>query len=100
MRRAAKTDANQTAIVQALRDAGCSVQSLAAIGKGCPDLLVCGPDGVLHLIEVKDGDKPPSARKLTPDQVSWHATWTGRVHVVTSVWEALAIVGCMAQDSM
>lgn len=40
MRRAARTDANQTAIVEALRKCGASVQSLAAVGKGVPDLLV------------------------------------------------------------
>ena len=30
----------------------------------------------------KDGAKPPSARRLTPDQIEWHARWP--VHVVTA----------------
>ena len=64
MRRAAKVDANQTEIVKALRQVGASVQSLAATGKGCPDLLV-GIRGLNFLIEVKDGAKPRSDRKLT-----------------------------------
>ena len=34
MRRAAAVDANQAAIVAALRAAGCSVQSLASLGGG------------------------------------------------------------------
>lgn len=76
MRRAAKTDANQTAIVKALRQMGCTVQSLAAVGDGVPDLLV-GVCGTTLLIEVKDGSKRPSARQLTPDQQAWHAQWTG-----------------------
>ena len=49
MRRAARTDENHTAIVQALLDAGCSVQSLAAVGCGCPDLLwgLAGVNGLI-----------------------------------------------------
>ena len=45
------------------------------------------------MIEVKDGDKPPSARKLTPDQVTWHEAWRGQVCVVKSVEEALEAIG-------
>ena len=92
-RRAAKVDANQKIIVKALRDAGATVQHLHAVGAGCPDLLV-GHRGLSHLVEVKDGKKPPSARKLTPDQVVWHRDWRGSpVHVVKSVTEALAVLG-------
>jgi hypothetical protein len=47
------------------------------------------------LLEVKDGAKPPSARKLTPDQVSWHDTWRGQVAVASSVKEALKIIGAL-----
>lgn len=95
MRRAAKTDANQTEIVKALRDAGCNVLSLAGVGDGCPDLLVSKPvyPWTLYLLEIKDGAKPPSARKLTPDQKKFHAKWTGPIYVVTSVDEALSVVG-------
>ena len=91
MRRAAKVDANQAEIVDALRRAGCTVQSLAAIGKGCPDLLV-GYMDVNFLLEVKDGAKPPSARKLTDDQDNWHINWRGYVHTVKSAEEAIEIV--------
>lgn len=91
MRKAAKTDANQTQVVNALRQAGASVQSLAAIGKGCPDLLV-GYQGINHLMEVKDGSKVPSAQKLTIDQEHWHSVWKGVVHVVKSEDEALKIL--------
>lgn len=90
--RAAKVDANQAEIVDALRKVGCTVQLLHMVGKGCPDLLV-GRHGVNLLIEVKDGSKSPSARKLTPDQVGWHDCWRGQVVVACSVDEALAAVG-------
>lgn len=91
MRQAAKTDENQKLIVQALRKAGASVQSLAAVGKGCPDLLV-GYNGINYLMEVKDGNKVPSARKLTIDQEHWHSVWTGAVHIVKTEDEALKIL--------
>ena len=88
MKKYGRTDANQTAIVEALRKVGASVQSLSAIGDGAPDLLI-GWKGHNLLLEVKDGTLPPSARRLTPDQEKWHAAWGGRVKVVKDTWEAL-----------
>ena len=96
MRRAAKTDDNQAEIVAALRVVGCSVLPLHAVGQGCPDLLVATRQGEMVLIEIKDGSKPPSARKLTPDQIAFHAAWRGRIAVVTSVREAMEAVGISA----
>jgi len=93
--RAAKIDANQTAIVKALRDMGASVQILSAVGQGCPDLLV-GYRGVNSMLECKDGDKKPSARKLTPDQVKWHAEWKGSVTIVESPMQARIYIGMSA----
>jgi len=91
-RQRGRVDANHTAVVNALRMAGASVQSLADIGKGCPDLLVAFR-GVNYLMEVKDGSKPPSARKLTEDEVLWIASWKALVHVVMTVDEALDVIG-------
>lgn len=95
MRRAAKTDANHAEVVAALRSAGCGVCDLSAVGAGVPDLLVCAPTWPHSsvLLEVKDGRKPPSARKLTPDQQRFHAAWKGAIRVVTSPAEALAAMG-------
>ncbi|MCU4576111.1 hypothetical protein ACMHYC_10865 [Acinetobacter courvalinii] len=91
MRRAAKIDANQTEIVKALRQVGASVQSLASTGKGCPDLLV-GFRGVNWLLEIKDGQKVKSARKLTPDQIEWHESWCGQVHVIEDIDQAIKLI--------
>ncbi len=91
MRRAARVDANHAAIVCALRRAGCSVQSLAALGSGVPDLLV-GVAGQNRLFEIKDGDKSPSRRALTEDEIAWHTAWRGNVMTVESVDQALATV--------
>lgn len=96
MRRAAKVDANQAAIVAALEAAGCAVQSLAGVGNGVPDLLVWRGavhvaggwlSGRYYLIECKDGSG------FTPAQKRWHASWPGPAHVANSVEDALLIVG-------
>ncbi len=89
MRRAAKIDANQQAIVGAIRACGAQVLSLAPIGKGCPDLLVLHR-GRYQLLEVKDGRLPPSARRLTPLQEEFHRDWL--VTTVTSIEEAITAI--------
>lgn len=94
MLRAARVDANQGEIVKALRKSGAAVQSLSSTGKGCPDLLV-GFRGINYLIEVKDGGKPKSARRLTPDQVVWHSSWLGSVFIAEDVDQALKIIGAI-----
>ena len=95
MRRAARVDENQNSIVKALRAHGCDVLSLAAVGKGCPDLLVSRPYYPHHLslLEIKNPDQDPNKRKLKPAQLKFHAEWKGPIHVVTSVQEALDAVG-------
>lgn len=92
MRRAAKVDDNQALVVEGLRRAGCFVQSLAAIGKGCPDLLV-GQGGFWRVLEVKDGAKVQSARKLTRDEIDWILAVKNRapVHVVETVEDAIRV---------
>lgn len=92
MRYAAKIDSNQNEVVDALRKAGASVQSLAALGKGVPDLLVA-IRGVNLLMEIKDGNKPKSAQKLTDDQLKWHGAWQGPVCIVDGPEAALRMIG-------
>lgn len=96
-RGAARVDGNHAEIVRALRAAGCGVVDLSAVGGGVPDLLVHGPAypecRMAILMEVKDGRRPPSGRKLTKVQRDFHAQWKGGLVVVTSVAEALAAVG-------
>ena len=76
MRLKSRTDTNQAEIVSALRKKGCSVVCLHTVGKGCPDILA-GYNGQNFLIEVKDGNKPPSKQKLTPDEAAFFAGWRG-----------------------
>ena len=88
MRRRGKIDRNHGEIVRAMRQVGASVQSLAEIGCGCPDLLVAFR-GKMALMEVKDGMLPPSQKRLTEDEEVWHKNWQAPVLVVESVAEAL-----------
>jgi hypothetical protein len=105
MRRAARTDGNQGEIVAGLRQAGCSVLLLYQVGQGCPDLLVgtrkgcpeCGREAAANfLLEVKDGSKPASARKLTPDEQVFFSSWRGQIEIASSIEDALRVVGRLA----
>jgi hypothetical protein len=91
MRRANRVDYNQSVIVDSLRKAGAYVR-IVTMGDGVPDLLV-GYKGYTLLLEVKDGNKVPSARKLTAAEQKFFDEWTGGlIAVVKSVEDALAIL--------
>lgn len=66
-----RVDANHWEIFSLLKKLGWCVISTAELGGGFPDL-VAAKAGVLKLIEVKDGKKRPSARKLTPHEAAYH----------------------------
>ena len=97
MHMAAKTDANQSEIVQAMRRMGASVQHTHMIGRGCPDILA-GIRGVNLFLEVKDGKKSPSKRRLTPDETEWHDSWRGQVAIVESIDDALALLNSVGHE--
>lgn len=91
MRHAARIDANQNGIVEALRAHGATVR-IVTQGNGLPDLLV-GYRGETILMEVKDGNKPPSARALTPAEQKFFDEWRGGLlFIVNSVDEAIAVL--------
>ena len=91
MRRAARTDRNHKEIVKGLRQTGCTVLDLSAVGNGCPDIMV-GRAGYNWLFEIKDGEKPKSARQLTMMEKAFFANWRGNVQVVNSLDEAIKAV--------
>jgi len=86
-----RTDDNQEEIVHALLKIGCTVQLLSDVGGGCPDILV-GYHGKNYLLEIKDENKPPSQRKLTPAQDVFHGKWRGQKAVVKNIDEAFDVV--------
>tara|TARA_R100001086_G_scaffold247196_1_gene180856 strand:+ start:305 stop:622 length:318 start_codon:yes stop_codon:yes gene_type:complete len=99
MRRYGRVDANHADIVDLLRRYGCSVFSTAGVGDGFPDLVV-GFRGVTRLIEIKDGEKSPSRRRLTDDEEEWHATWRGDpVCIIESLCDADALVRTWHRDA-
>jgi Holliday junction resolvase len=86
-----RLDENHRKIVKMLRLSGATVQSLADVGKGCPDILV-GRGGKNYLFEIKQSEKS----KLTPAEEEWHDRWRGApVRVITTADEALEIVGAI-----
>lgn len=89
-RRAARKDANHNAIQAVFVRLGWSVADTSALGNGFPDL-VAAKHGRTVLVEVKDGTKPPSARKLTPDETAFAGSWQGWYSVVTSEDDVLRL---------
>ncbi len=91
-----RIDANHSEIVAALRRVGAQVQSLASVGGGVPDLLVAFRGG-WYVLEVKDGSKPPSKRRLTPAEAEWHMQFNDAapVWIVNTVDEALEAIGAI-----
>jgi hypothetical protein len=86
-----RVDENQAAVVKALRAIGAEVTFLHALGHGVADLLVSYRNA-WHVLEVKDGAKPPSARELTPDEQEWIAKQRALVAIVNSPEEAVRYV--------
>lgn len=85
MRYAARVDANQQAIVKALRDAGAFVWII-----GLPVDLLVGFSGQTYLVEVKDGSK----KRLTRLQEDFFASWCGGgLHRIESPEAALRMIG-------
>lgn len=87
LRTASRVDANQPAIVKALRAVGASVLHCHQL-KNCFDLLV-GYRGRTFLLEIKTSEK----EALTPGEAEFARTWRGTpYHVVMSVEQALALI--------
>jgi hypothetical protein len=89
-----RVDANHREIITALRQVGAVVLDT----HGTPGLLDCLVfwRGVATLVEIKDGRKAASARKLTPaekDTIMQIEAVGGRVAVVDTVEAALRAIG-------
>lgn len=91
MRVRARADSNHTQIVKAFRDCGASVMDTKQLGKGAPDIVI-GLNKQCVAIEIKDGAKVPSQRKLTPDEVKFHDEWQGWIEIVYSVDDVINLV--------
>lgn len=94
MRRAARIDATQGEIVHGLRAAGAFVQSLATIGKGCPDLLVAYR-GRWYPIETKPSKGGTRDTALREAQVAWWLASKIDPAVARTIDDALRIIGAI-----
>jgi hypothetical protein len=92
--RVRKVDANQPDIVATFRALGCEVWITSEIGRGAPDLVI-RKGAEVRLIEVKNGFKPPSARKLTPDEEEFKDKWEPVYAVIETQEQAHQLVADM-----
>lgn len=74
MRRAAKVDRNHPEIRQAARDLGMGWLDCHQLKKACDAFVTW--KGRTAAIEIKDPEKPPSARKLTEGEEAFCEMWT------------------------
>ncbi len=88
---AARVDANQAEIVEALRQVGASVLVLSHVGQGCADLSA-GFRGQNYFLEIKT-DKG----KLTPSEKEFMEMWRGHYAIVRTVDEALRAIGVLEE---
>lgn len=80
-----RSDANQLEIIDFCRSIGASVQVISMVDNFV-DLCV-GFMGVNYLFEVK-GKKT----KVTPEQKRLHVTWSGKIHVIRSIEDVIAVM--------
>jgi Holliday junction resolvase len=89
--RAKKIDANHKELAQAFQACGCSVLSLASLGRGAPDL-ACGFGGVTVLVEVKT-----KTGKLNELQTQFRDSWRGGLMIVRNIDDVVFVVNHLRQ---
>lgn len=89
MRTAARKDDNHNEIKDCFSSLGWSVLDVAQLKKCC-DLFV-SKKGETVAVEIKDGNKPPSQRKLTSGEQTFKDTWNGNWRLVESIDDVLQI---------
>lgn len=82
--RAKRVDANHGEIIKAFRKLGFAVFDTSSIGNGFGDCVI-SRQMKTAVIEIKDGEKPPSARELTPAEKKFRAGWNGIYFIVESL---------------
>jgi Holliday junction resolvase len=89
MRRAARVDDNQPEIVEAFRRLGWSVLIISQL-KNCCDIFV-SKNGRTVAVEIKDGSKPPSKRKLTEGEAEFKKDWQGEYTIIESIEDVFSL---------
>jgi hypothetical protein len=92
-----RIDANQPSIVATLRAVGAEwISTTRDPGVGF-DGIICFR-GEVHLVELKDGSKPPSRRRLTDNETRRREQLERvgvKVHIIESADDALRVIGAL-----
>lgn len=88
-RRAARVDDNQPEIVKAFRSLGWYVLIISQL-KNCCDIIV-SKNGRTIAVEIKDGKKSPSQRKLSTGELKFKDEWQGEYKLIICVKDVLDI---------
>ena len=91
-RRAARTDDNQADVVKLFRQLGWYVLIISQL-KNCCDIMV-SKGNVTIAIEIKDGEKTPSQRKLSTGELKFKSEWLGLYELVICNDDVIAINNC------
>jgi hypothetical protein len=96
--RAYKKDANHDEVVNRIQSLGWSVLDLAKYGAPV-DIAFgkLGRMGLCGLGEIKDGNKPPSKRKLTKEGEALFKRWEGPIFTFTSPDDAQSQLACFEE---
>lgn len=86
-----RVDSNQPEVVKFLREKNVTVKHTHMVGSGFADI-VCGYRGKNFLFEIKDADKPASAKQLTAAEKVFHFEWKGQIDVIESGQQAWDII--------
>jgi hypothetical protein len=84
MRRAARVDRNHGEIINAFRAYGFSVADTSRLGAGFGDAVI-SKSMKTALVEIKDGELPPSARQLTQAEIKFRDSWQGIYLLIESL---------------
>lgn len=95
-RRHKRKDANHSETVTFLRASGAVVDDVSALPDIGYDLLVCY-QGNVAMVEIKDGEQPPSARRLTESEKEARLRHGDKFAVVTNLQEAGGLLASMAE---
>jgi len=85
-----RIDVNQPEIIACFKKLGMSVETTSDLGGGFPDILVSFGH-VTVLVEIKDGEKPPSKRKLTTDEQVFRNRTLAWYEVIESIPQAFSL---------
>lgn len=100
MRRAAKIDDNHREIVKAFKKAGAAVLDIHTL-PNCCDIAIAYKN-VTVMVEIKDGSKVPSARKLTPGELAFKEYWAasgGKWALVETIGDVSGLVGSITSNA-